>query len=454
MKRLFYIAVIICLVACQRDDDALVINMKPATHFSHKIPVAWNLLYLNLERYTAGYRPPVAARSCAYVNLTAYEAIVHGSLDRYKSLTNYYPDLIIDPPVSHKELNWEVVLNAAYERAIYHFFPTAPAEQQFDILELAHLLNHDLSYKTTPEVYNNSVEYGHYVADQVYKWSEVDSWGHQGYMHNNDPAYIPPTGDEKWKPTYPDFLPALLPHWGKVRTFSPVENFTVPPPPAFSTDPNSELYKDAYFVQHKVNEVRQGLNEEEHWIAEFWSDDCPILTFTPSGRWINIASQLISIEKLDMMDAVALYAKVSMALSDAGIRCWGEKYRYNLLRPIDYIRLYMDDPQWNTVMCPDGSGGFYTPPFPTYPSGHATFGGAATTVLESVFGSNYAFTDRSHEGRSEFRSKPRSFKNFREMADENGYSRVPLGVHFTFDSQAGVNLGRSIGREIVQLPWQ
>jgi hypothetical protein len=105
-------------------------------------------------------------------------------------------------------------------------------------------------------------------------------------------------------------------------------------------------------------------------------------------------------------------------------------------------------------MCPDGSGGYYTPNFPTYPSGHATFSGAAAVILENSFGSEFRFTDRSHEGRKEFRGNPRSFHSFKEMAEENAYSRVPLGVHFRVDSEAGLDLGSRIGSRILSLPWK
>ena len=142
-----------------------------------------------------------------------------------------------------------------------------------------------------------------------------------------------------------------------------------------------------------------------------------------------------------------------MALSDAGVRCWDEKYRFNYLRPIDYIHKVMGETDWNTIMCPDGSGQFFTPNFPTYPSGHATFGAAAAEVLQDIYGSYFPFTDRCHEDRTEFIGTPRSYNSFIEMAEENAYSRVPIGVHFRMDSEAGVDLGRKIGREVNKLKW-
>ena len=60
------------------------------------------------------------------------------------------------------------------------------------------------------------------------------------------------------------------------------------------------------------------------------------------------------------------------------------------------------------------------------------------------FGNNSQFTDNSHEGRTEFRGSARSFNSIKEMADENGYSRVPLGVHVRMDCTEGLRLGYEI----------
>lgn len=450
---LVLLAFILLISSCRKDEEIVVIS-SPASQYSYNIPLTWNQLFLEVERYSPGYKPPVSARNYAHINLMAYEAIVHGSKGKYQSFSGHYLGLSIEEPQYNMEYNWEVCLNAAYEKAFELFFPIAPSEQQFQMLDISHVLRSKLQSSVSPSIYQRSVEYGQYVAQTIYDWSAGDEWGHEAYLHNTDPAYVPPSATGLWKPTYPDFLPALLPHWGKVRVFAALSTDLVPPPPPFSTIPGSQLYKEALETRTLVNEIKAGGKEEDHWIAEFWSDDCPILTFSPAGRWVSITNQLIAIERLDMLETVVAYTKLGMALSDAGVKCWGEKYRFNCLRPIDYIREYMGDTDWNTVMCPDGSGGFYTPNFPTYPSGHATFAAAASVILEEVFGKNYTFTDRSHEGRIEFNGTPRTFNSFKEMALENAYSRVPLGVHFQVDSDAGSNLGFVIGLRVTNLPWQ
>ncbi|MEZ4980481.1 MAG: hypothetical protein R2769_02625 [Saprospiraceae bacterium] len=100
------------------------------------------------------------------------------------------------------------------------FFPIAPSEQQFQILDIAQSLRGNLQALTEPDVYRRSVEYGQYIAETIYAWSTLDEWGHEAYLKNEDPAFQPIVGLGTWQPTYPDFAPALLPHWGKVRTFA------------------------------------------------------------------------------------------------------------------------------------------------------------------------------------------------------------------------------------------
>ncbi len=444
--------VMFVFVSCQKDPITPIET--PVSQYTYEVPLQWNQLFLDAERFTPGYRPPVSARTSGYIGLAAYESIVHATQE-YRSFSGYYDGLQLPPPDLSRSYDWEAVLNAAYEASFYYYFPTAPAAQQFRIQDLADRLHRRFEQRNRQEVYNRSVEYGHTIARLVYEWSRTDPYGDNGFLKNADHTYTPPGGYGKWQPTYPDFLPALLPRWGNARTFAARPTDGVPPPLPHSDSPASEIYQEALVTYELVNDIKAGLKPDELWIAEFWSDDCPILTFTPSARWVAIANQVIEKERVSLDYAVLTYAKVGMALCDAGIRCWGEKYVYNVERPIDYIRRVMGGAHyWNTVMCPDGSGAFYTPNFPGYPSGHATFGAAAATVLSDMYGHNYRLTDRCHEGRTEFRSEPRTFNSFHEMAIENGYSRIPLGVHFEMDSDAGILLGNIIGERVNNLPWK
>ena len=84
------------------------------------------------------------------------------------------------------------------------------------------------------------------------------------------------------------------------------------------------------------------------------------------------------------------------------------------------------------------------PSFPGYPSGHSCFASGAAGIFIDAFGNQTSFTDRTHEGREEFSGAPRTFSTFEQMAEENGYSRIPLGVHIRMDCTEGLRLGYEI----------
>jgi hypothetical protein len=115
----------------------------------------------------------------------------------------------------------------------------------------------------------------------------------------------------------------------------------------------------------------RNLTPEQDTIARFWSDD-PGQTATPPGHSISIATQMLRTEDSSLATAAEAYAKVGLAVCDAFIACWYEKYVYNLLRPVTYIQRLVD-PAWLSVLV--------TPPFPEYTSGHSVQSGAAFPVL-------------------------------------------------------------------------
>ena len=441
------------LFSCQKEQALVPPEANHPTAYTAEVALKWNTVLLNLERFTPGYRPPVSARNIAYINLAAYESIQPGMEDLYHSFDGYFPGLDVPEPTAGVSYHWPSVLNATYAKILSDFFPTAPAAQQFELVRTESEFNDDFREYIGSEVVARSAEYGRRVATAVFRWSATDREGHEAYRRNTDPNYVPPGGVGLWQPTFPDFSRALLPNWGKVRPFVADVTDVCSPPLPMSSASSSALYQQALDVQRTVNQIKAGRLREEQWIADFWSDDCPILTFTPAGRWIAVANQVIVNNQANLAVAVETYARVGMAIADAGIRAWHEKYRFNVERPIDYIRRVFNDPTWNTVMCPDGSGQYFTPPFPAYPSGHATFGAAAAEVLTGIYG-DQSMTDRCHEGRTEFLGTPRTFESFYEMAEENAYSRIPIGVHFAMDADAGLALGYGIGKKVNRLPWR
>lgn len=384
-KGLLFVGLLFFIASCSSDEPITDVDIR-VSDFSSEVPLAWNELYLEIERYTPGYRPPVSARSLGYIGLAAYECVQPGMDNQYNSLRGYYPGLTIPEPQAGQSYHWPLALTATYERMFELLMPEAPAELLFKIYDLRTEFFLRFQREVSTEVYRRSIQYGTEVAEAVYAWSETDEAGHEAFRRNADPEYNPPAGPGLWQPTFPDFLPALLPHWEEVRMFAADGTEVCEPPHVYSTDPGSAIYREAVEVIEQSAIAKNDPSSEQRWVGDFWSDDCPILTFTPAGRWVAVTNQVIESESPALPLALEAYAKMGFALSDAGVRCWAEKYRFNYQRPIDYIREVMEDGDWNTVMCPDGSGQYFTPNFPAYPSGHATFGAAAAVVLADLFG--------------------------------------------------------------------
>ncbi|MFT3750666.1 MAG: vanadium-dependent haloperoxidase [Agriterribacter sp.] len=171
---------------------------------------------------------------------------------------------------------------------------------------------------------------------------------------------------------------------------------------------------------------------------KFWADGIPGSLNVPAHA-TNILIQLVQLNKLNLEDAVIAYGKHSMAVSDAVISCFKTKYHYALIRPVSYIRREMGYADWNSIIT--------TPSFPEYTAAHAVVSAASATIMESVFGKNYAFTDHTYDALY----GPRSFASFDDYANDAGRSRVLGGLHYAPSVAAGLIQGRKVGERINQL---
>lgn len=185
-----------------------------------------------------------------------------------------------------------------------------------------------------------------------------------------------------------------------------------------------------------------------------------------------------------------LFALVNVAMADAGILAWDQKYLHDLWRPVVGIREHdgsmgpagtanndIDNdcqPDWLPLGAPNtnSTGKNATPPFPAYPSGHATFGAAAFHIARLFYtpsiGDHDAddlfdglvFVSDEFNGVSKDNKgaiRPRHARNFPgglwRMIEENGRSRVYLGVHWVFDAFAVDNNGNTdLSRNVGGVP--
>jgi hypothetical protein len=221
------------------------------------------------------------------------------------------------------------------------------------------------------------------------------------------------------------------------------QQFKPAPPTPFSTDKNSQFYKEAF----EVYNVGKNLSEGQREIASFW--DCnPFMMnvkghvmfatkkISPGGHWMNITHVACAKEKADFIQSAEAYVRVSVSLIEGFISCWDEKYRSRLIRPESYINQYIDE-NWTPLL--------QTPPFPEYTSGHAVISGSAAVSLTALFGDNFAFTDSTEV---EFGMTARSFKSFNDAGAEASISRVYGGIHYQPACTNGLDQGRKVGNFI------
>ncbi len=407
-------------------------------HAIHLV-VDWNKYLLKAEVGAEGFRGPIMARMYGYIGLAAYEAGLPGFSGDFRSMSSYFPMLLLPDAPSHDSFNIAISLNACYSTIIGKFFLTSPDADKATKRELMEMWEKKIEVDVEQAVINRSKRYGEDIADAVYAWSSMDSLGHNANHHNYDRTYSPPVGEGNWV-TSSDFpMPPLLPYWGKVRPFIiNTDSYLARPLPADSTEINQLYHRQAL----ELISLNSPLTPENQWIGEFWNDDHPGMMFTPPGHWLSIVNQVIAKEHPPIEKTLEAYMKTGFALGDAMIASFYSKYTYNLERPETYIQREIDK-TWRPYSP--------APSFPSYPSGHAMMGAAAAAVLTELFGDHYKMMDCSHEGIQNFTVKPREYNTFEEMAKESAMSRLLIGVHWRMDCDEGLRLGSLIGNDVNHL---
>jgi hypothetical protein len=266
---------------------------------------------------------------------------------------------------------------------------------------------------------------------------------------------------------------ALGAYWGDVRPFvlSTASQLRVSRPPALTSVPYTLAFNEVKAFGGDGVTTFTVRTRDQTFAAIYWGYDGTPGLGTPPRLYNQIAVQIAGQMGSNVVELARLLALVNVALADAGIACWESKYYYQFWRPIAGIResdwgtgptgagdgnlLTFGDPNFTPLGAPASNlrGPNFTPPFPSYPSGHATFGGAFFQILRYVYGTDsIAFTFVSDEfngvtrdNRGNVRPRmARSFSSFSQAEEENGQSRIYLGIHWAFDKTAGIAQGRRV----------
>ncbi len=429
--------------SCSSDDNFDDIEVDPRA--TTDLIMEWNDLWLEVDRYAYGMRPTSTSRALAYIHLAGYETAVP-EMEGYTSNINRLQGLTIDAAQQAGTINLNLALNTCYALVFDHFMVNVSTAVDAQIGTLKSVNEAELSEGLSTSEIENSIAWGTYVANMVIAYSQTDTAAEEQMWDPQPLSYEPPVGEGYW--TYSDDPErALFPYWGEVRTFviSPDETTSVAPSIPYSSDPNSDFFEAMHEV-YTVSTTAKIEDNEDLWIAEFWSDDVEGLMMSPPGRTISLANQLIDQHDLEYDRALAMLLKLGFSLNDAAVSAWADKYEYMVMRPSVYIKEHID-PNFETnlyrfISWPD-------PSFPGYPSGHSTFASAAAGIFIDEFGDAMDFTDRTHEGRTEFRGAPRTYSAISTMVEELAFSRLPLGVHMKMDCEEGYRLGYEISDAVL-----
>ncbi|NJO32602.1 MAG: vanadium-dependent haloperoxidase [Rhodospirillales bacterium] len=415
----------VCLIA------ALLCGGAQAGPLSQEVILQqWYQLVLKLVRHTPTYTPPLASRNFAYLGVTSYEAVASGD-DSLVSLAGQLNGLEALPRrIKGKVYDESIVLNSALAKSMQFYFGNTGPSGQNALRSRLKQLEGEASKGAAKDVAKRSKAFGEAIAQHIFAWSETD--GGATIENMGFPvAYELKEGPGQWEPTNQLGMQQspLLPEWGKNRPFAMPMNMACKlPPPAYSEAKDSAFFQQALEVQT----VRNKLTPEQAAIARYWSDD-PMLTVTPPGHWISITLQIAERDKLTAARTSEGLARVGIAVADAFIGCWRDKYDYNLVRPVSFIRKHLE-PNWDPLLI--------TPPFPEYPSGHSVQSAAAATVLEKMFGASFAFEDAKFLADG---APPRRFASFKAAAEEAAMSRLYGGIHFRAAIERGLEQGECIG---------
>lgn len=428
----FFISVFcLCLMSCE-DNNQYKSDLKNPDLFSSAVKDLQDVIVYDI------FSPPVASRIYMYPTIASYSVIQKQYPDAFNSLAGQLNGLEELPSPNHKDINYELAsLHAFYEISKLLIY----SEEQ--LLNKRNKLYDSLRQRgLSDRTFTASVDYGTEVADHISKWAEKDFYK----QSRSYPQYSIIDEPQFWKPTPPNYMAGIEPHWNKIRTLvlDSSDQFRPKPPLDFSLKEGSP-FMDQLLESYEVGGSH---NSKRVDIAKFW--DCnPYVALqqghvmyankkiTPGGHWMGITGIASKKAKLDFSETVNAFTQVSISIFDSFIICWDEKWKTIVVRPETLINNHIDR-EWKPLL--------QTPPFPEYTSGHSVISASAAVVLTDIFGDDFNFVDTTE---MEYGLPSREFKSFFQASEEAAISRLYGGIHYRMAIDEGYNQGLEVGNYIL-----
>jgi membrane-associated phospholipid phosphatase len=265
-----------------------------------------------------------------------------------------------------------------------------------------------------------------------------------------------------WHPMGPGVYAEFNEHSGTPEGFvfgagwAQARPFALSSPDQFRSGPPPEIASEAYTLA--FNEVMDvGAAESAHRTPDQAHGALWWKQFVEKSH-NRLARELVTAEDPGLWPAARMFALLNASIYDGYIASFDSKFHFNHWRPYTAIRWASNDGNPDTAEDPDWTNLHdHTYAFPSYPSAHGTVCAAAMTVLADAFGEDRPFEMTIREVDSAGPLSPplvldpatRSFDSFAAAAEDCALSRVYLGIHFRYDSEAGTILGRQVGRRVL-----
>jgi len=401
--------------------------------------------------------PGRSARAIAIVHIAVFDALVaaNGGYTSYTGL----------PRVSGQVSTKAAVAYAAHDTLVA-MFPSQ--KDSFD----AELRDSVRRLRDSAAAIFNGVRLGKRAADAILDLRAADGSQHAEPVLGKDWNTHDDPGHWRQDPISLNRV-ALGAHWGEVRPFvlNSSAQFRVPPPPPMTSQEYTDAFNEVKRLGGDGKTTPTERTPDQTFAGIFWAYDGTPSLCAPPRLYNQIAVQIAKQRGSSAMATARLLALINVALADAGIAIWESKFFYDFWRPVTGVREAdentgptgagdanpdtLGDPNFMPLGAPGSNlnGPNFTPPFPSYPSGHGGFGGALFQMLRRFYGTDrIAFTFVSDEFNGTTRDndgnlrplRPRSFSRLSQAEEENGQSRIYLGIHWSFDKTEALTQGERI----------